>query len=93
MLAPVNFHVAFMDIVSLRSIRNFELLSVPGLVPSPDAKYNSVEVEADPDKAEEADDSVADEKHMIRSLSFVAALERGVDDNVDGDWDEDMRSP
>ena len=82
-----------MDIVPLRSIRNFELLSESGLVPSPDAKHNSVEVEADPDQAEEADDSVADEKHMIRSLSFVAALERGVDDNVDGDWDEDMRSP
>lgn len=82
-----------MGFFALRGIRNFELLSVSGLVPRPDAKHNSVEVEADPDQAEEADNSITDEKHMIGSLSFVAAFERGVDDNVDGDGDEDMRSP
>ena len=63
------------------------------LVPSPDAEDHSVEVEADPDQAEEADDGVADEKHVVRSLSFVAALERGIDHDVHSNGDEDVRSP
>ena len=74
MLAPMIFHV--LGVIALGGIRDFELLSVPSLVPSPDAKDHSVEVKADSDKAEDADDGVADEKHMVRSLSFVAALER-----------------